>query len=226
MNQDILSKWNSRWIGDVNSSGSITNELMNLAMIREVNSGLREMVNKNEQLQVHSAFYSVSYITYYQTVLMYIRRQVRRGSGSISLIALADDIFKNHSMITKEFYSELYTHNHHEDDKKDFKELGNKDFERLFKGKSTNYLDPEIIKNDIKALEKISNDSSDYIDKRLAHIDKREPSIIPNNDEIESWCNTLNSILRRYILLLQAKDYKIELILEHDWKCIFRHAWL
>ena len=44
--------------------------------------------------------------------------------------------------------------------------------------------------------------------------------------EIESWCQVLNETCKKYMLLLHAVDYKIEPILQHDWKCIFRAAWL
>ncbi|MCF6261551.1 MAG: hypothetical protein L3J98_15545 [Gammaproteobacteria bacterium] len=91
MNPNKLTKW-SKWLGDANSDGSIAYELANLSVVREINAGLRDMVASNPALQKHSAFYSVSHITYSQTALMYIRRQVRRDGGSVSLIMLAKDI--------------------------------------------------------------------------------------------------------------------------------------
>jgi hypothetical protein len=32
--------------------------------------------------------------------------------------------------------------------------------------------------------------------------------------------------LRKYMLIFRAVDYKVAPILEHDWKSIFRTAWL
>jgi hypothetical protein len=225
MNPDKLKKWN-KWLGNINTDGSITYELGNLSVIREVNTGLKEMVQHNKGLQIHSAFYSVTNLTYSHSVLMYIRRQVRKDKGCISLILLAEDLLKNHETITKEFYSNLYIVNRDKSEHESYKDLGEKDFENNFGGKCVYHLDPNVIRKDIDELEKISKDSSDFIDRRLAHTDKREPVTIPYMSEIEVWSDTLNSILKKYIHLLRAVDYKIEPVLQHDWKSIFRKPWL
>lgn len=225
MNPQKFEKWN-RWLGDANSDGSIAHELANLTVIREIHSGLRQMVGNNKNLQKHSAFYSVMQMTYSQSTLMYIRRQVRKDSESVGLIMLADDILKNCSLITKEFYSSLYARGKQDEEHDEWKKLGERDFAKYFGGALGDSLDPQIIKQDLQSLEKIFADSSGFTDKRLAHLDKREPTNIPMHSEIESWCQVLNKILRKYMLLLRAVDYKIEPILQHDWKCIFCEAWL
>jgi hypothetical protein len=77
MNPQKLEKWR-RWLGnDANSDGSIAQELANLAVIREIHAGLRQMVDNNKNLQKHSAFYWVMQMTYSHSTLMYIRRQVQ-----------------------------------------------------------------------------------------------------------------------------------------------------
>lgn len=225
MNPQKLEKWN-RWLGDANSDGSIAHELANLAVIREIHSGLKQMVDNNKNLQKHSAFYSVMQITYSQSTLMYIRRQVRRDNDSVGLIMLADDILKNCNLITKAFYSSLYTIGKQDIEHDEWKRLGERDFAKYFGGDTGDFLDPQIVKQDIQKLEKVFADSSGFTDKRLAHLDKREPTNIPMNSEIESWCQVLNEILRKYMLLLRAADYKNEPILQHDWKSIFRTSWL
>lgn len=225
MNPQKLEKWN-RWLGNANSDGSIAHELANLAVIREIHSGLKSMVDNNKNLQKHSAFYSVMQITYSQSALMYIRRQVRRDKDSVGLIMLADDILKNSDLITKEFYSNLYTKDKDKKECEQWKKFGERNFISHFGGALGDRLDPHIIEQDIQNLVKVSNDSSGFTDRRLAHLDKREPTSLPMYSEIESWCDVLNEILRKYMLLFHAVDYKVEPILEHDWKNIFRTVWL
>lgn len=225
MNQHKLEKW-GRWLGEANLEGSIAHELANLAVIREIHSGLKQMVDNNKNLQKHSAFYSVMQITYSQSALMYIRRQVRRDNDSVSLIMLADDILKNSEQITKEFYSNLYAINRQHEDREEWERLGERDFVKHFGGMLGDRLDPHIIEQDIKNLVTVYDESSGFTDRRLAHLDKREPTSIPMYSEIESWCDVLNEILRKYMLLFRAVDYKVEPILQHDWKSIFHTAWL
>ena len=209
MNPQKLEKWN-RWLGDANSDGSIAHELANLALIREIHSGLRQMVDNNKNLQKHSAFYSVVQMTYSQSALMYIRRQVRKDDDSVGLIMLARDISNNCGLITREFYSGLYAQGKPDEECEEWKRLGERDFSKYFGGAIGDYLDPQIIKEDIQNLERVFADSSGFTDRRLAHLDKREPTSIPMYSEIESWCQVLNDILKKYMLLLRAVDYKIE----------------
>lgn len=225
MNPHKLKKW-KRWLGDANIDGSIAHELINLALIRDIHSGLRQMVNDNKNLQKPSAFYSVIQATYNQSILMYIRRQVRNDGDSVSIIGLAYDLRKNCSMVTKKFYSDLYVQCKPDEEREQWKWLGEQDFEKQFGGERVNSLDPKIITEDIKKLEEIFTNSSEFIDRRLAHIDKREPTSLPSHFIIESWCEILNNVFRKYMLLLRAVDYKLEPILQHDWKIIFRTAWL
>lgn len=225
MNLHKLEKWN-RWLGDGNSDGSIAHELANLAIIRRIYAGLNQMVDTNQNLQKHSAFYLVTQKTYFQSTLMYIRRQVRRDNNSVGLIILADDILENCNLITKEFYSNLYAKNRKGEENEEWKRLGERDFVKYFGGTLEDSLDPQIIEEDLRVLKKIFEDVSEFIDRRLAHLDKREPISMPTYPEIENWCQVLNEILRKYMLLLRAVDYKVEPILQHDWKVIFRTAWL
>ena len=139
---------------------------------------------------------------------------------------LAHDILKNCSLITKEFYSGLYAQRKPDEEREEWKRLGERDFAKYFGGKIGDSLDPQLINEDVEKLERVFADSSGFTDRRLAHLDKREPTSIPMHSEIESWCQTLNDVLRKYMLLLRAVDYKIEPVLQHDWKIIFRAAWL
>ncbi|MCF6259815.1 MAG: hypothetical protein L3J98_06595 [Gammaproteobacteria bacterium] len=95
-----------------------------------------------------------------------------------------------------------------------------------FFGEHSNCLDPKVIEQDIKRLELVSDGSSSYTDRRLAHLDKREPDSIPTLSEVEEWCEVLNDVLKKFMLLIHGVDYKVEPILQHDWKSIFRTAWL
>ena len=225
MNPQKLAKW-KRWLGDVGDQGTILREMADLATIRMVYSGVREMVEKNKALQQHSAFHSVFSLNYAHTALMYIRRQVRPHRDSIGLIMLAEDLYENCHMVTRDFYVSLYTQEAQTERGLEWKrQAGNSDFER-FAGSVGNHLDPAVIQDDIEEMNTIADESSSFIDRRLAHLDHREPTQVPTYAEIDGWCDTLNLKLKKYVLLLEAADYQIEPVLHHDWKAIFRVPWI
>jgi len=226
MNAQKLAKW-KRWLGDANTRGTIIHEIVELDMIRQIFAGVREVVSNNPALHRQSAFYYVFMANYAHSVLMYVRRQVNPDRDSIGLIMLACDLRDNCTSITQDYYASLYTREADDEQaRRDREAWGRSDFLMSFGGTTKNHLDPAIIKVDIDELQAIRDASESFIDRRLAHLDGREPKHIPTLPEIESWCDTLNAKLRKYILLLEGTDFQIRVVLQHDWRAIFRSTWL
>ena len=125
------------------------------------------MVRSNSALQEPSFFYSVFSLNYQHSVLMYVRRQVRRDPKGVSLINLADDLSANCETITEQYYISLWTDNAlNEIDREARKRMAQAEFLRHFGGAAKKHLDPEVIKADIANLEAIADASSSYTDRR------------------------------------------------------------
>ena len=226
MNPQKLTKW-KKWLGDANTDGTISRELSNLAVVRMVFAGIKYMVETNPALQQHSAFHSVFSSTYAHSVMMYVRRQVREDRDSCSLINLARDLRDNCQIITKDYFVSLYTsHAADEYDRDEREQWGQSDFYKYFGGTAKTYLDPAIIESDIADLKAIADASASFIDRRLAHLDLREPTSVPTYDELDNWCDMLNAKLKKYFLLLYASDLQVAPVLQHNWQAIFRVPWL
>ncbi|MEP0546884.1 MAG: hypothetical protein ABJF88_08130 [Rhodothermales bacterium] len=226
LNPQKLDKWH-RWMGNANIDGSIESELTNLAVVRLVFSGVKEMVQSNKKVQRHSAFHSVFAANYAHSVLMYIRRQVRRHRDSISLIGLLDDLLENAESISRDYHVGFYTRDITRPSLLEHKNrVGNGTFDRYFAGEAGNHLCSGIVAADIAILEGVFEHSSSFADRRIAHLDKRSPDTIPTFGELEYWCDTLNETYWKYHLLLTAADLQITPILNHNWKEIFQHAWI
>ena len=227
MNPQKLVKW-KRWLGDANTDGCIIQELSMLSLIREVFAGVKQIVDGNPGIQVHSTFYQVFTSNYAHSVLMYIRRQVERDPKSGGLIELAWDLRDNHKSVTQADYVKLYTKNAGDNVDLEIREKwGQRDFTKYFGGTSgVGHLDTGVIDSDINQLEAILETTKSFVDRRLAHLDTREPNHVPSLDELDTACDTLNSILKKYMLLLEGTDYQVETVLQHDWKAIFRVPWL
>ncbi|MDY6834640.1 MAG: hypothetical protein SVY53_07585 [Chloroflexota bacterium] len=226
MNIQKMDKWR-KWLGDANKHGTIIHEMAELAMIRSIFSGLKEIVDNNPSLHQQSAFYHVFTVNYAHSVLMYIRRQVNYDRESKGLIMLAYDLKKNCSSITQDDYASLYTRVSVDEHDRRYRDIwGRSNFLKHFGGQTKTHLDPDIIQSDIEELLAIHKDSKSFTDRRIAHLDKQEPTSIPSLSQLDSWCDTLNEKLKKYIFLLEAADYHIEPVLQHDWKAIFRVPWL
>jgi hypothetical protein len=223
MNQKI-AKW-VKWLGSSDTTGTIACELVNLANIRKVQHGLQEIVAENPMLNRPSLFYSVEQTIYAQSVLLFIRRQVRPDSDSISLFDLAEDMHNYHHLITADFYSELYSRGKPDETKEYWKELGLTDFKKI-QAPNKNCINPEILQEMRTTLDKIANDSKPIIDRRLAHLDKREPQSVPTYGQIENWCDQLNDIFRRLYLFLTASDFSIGSNSDQEWREIFKFPWI
>lgn len=225
MNSQKLEKW-KKWIGDLNNSGSITNDLVELETARTIIKEIGKMVRANQYLQQPSTFYNVLSVCYAHSVLMYIRRQIRRDNDSISLIKLLDDLVENCQMISVDFYIALCAEPHPHPDDVIWNEIYKKTFQDQFGGDRQICLDPEIVKKDITSLEEINKKSASFIDRRVAHLDKKEPDMVPTFDEIESWCDTLIQVFKKYYSLLYAVDFQITPKLNPEWKSIFTVPWI
>lgn len=219
-----LEKW-LKWIGSSEMTGSICCELINLANIRKVQYGLQEMVSSNPNLNKPSLFYSVEQSIYAQSVLLYIRRQVSGHRDSISLIDLLKDLKFNCHIISREYYCNIYTNGKHINEIDQWEALGIRDFKK-FEKPDANHLNPLLIESFIETLESIDNKSKEFIDRRLAHLDKKSPGNLPTYGEIEEWCDKLNEIFDQIFLILNASTCSFETVLGHDWKEIFTVPWI
>lgn len=219
-----IAKW-LRWLGSSDTTGTIACELVNLANIRKVQHGLQEIVAANPMLNRPSLFYTVEQTIYAQSVLLFIRRQVRPDHDSISLFDLAEDMHKNHHFITADYYAGLYSRGKPDETKEEWKQLGLTDFKK-FQASNKNYINPEILQEMRATLEKIANDSKPIIDRRLAHLDRREPQSVPTYGQIENWCDQLNDIFRKLYLFLTASEILIGSNSDQEWKEIFKFPWI
>jgi hypothetical protein len=183
------------------------------------------MIANTTALNKPSLFYPVEQAIYSQSVLLYIRRQVRYHKDSISLIRLAKDMHDNCSLLTKDYYANCCANLHSPDERKVWKKFGEKDFEK-FIDPNSNHINPEILLDLKITLEQIDKESQPIIDRRLAHLDKRKPQSVPTYGEMEKWCDQINDIFTKLYLFLTAIHYSMLPDPGQDWKAIFECPWI
>ena len=84
-----------------------------------------------------------------------------------------------------------------------------------------------MVKDDIDKLKKAAEVCEDFADKRIAHWDKGEPSIIPKFGELDDCIKLLDQTYVKYHLLFFAEGTNTLMpTYQYEWKKIFREPWL
>ncbi|MCE2396401.1 hypothetical protein J4G02_17845, partial [Candidatus Poribacteria bacterium] len=86
---------------------------------------------------------------------------------------------------------------------------------------------PQMVKDDLKALKLAVEKHEEFADKRIAHRDKGEPSVIPKFGELDDCIKLLDKTYVKYHLLFYAES--IDTLMptyQYEWKTIFLEPWL
>lgn len=183
------------------------------------------MIQANPKLQRHSLFYTVFGADYAASTLMFVRRLTESNSQGFTLYGLLEDIKDNAQSITRKWYKGV-SGNSASSVGKNGSNLLSATFDKYFAGDTKNYLDPKIVDSDLERLRSISKRCKSYADKRIAHLDKSPIQNIPKYSDLDDWITELQDIFWKYNLLLTGGDMDLQVKLSHDWKEIFRVAWL
>jgi hypothetical protein len=227
MNPQKLDKWR-RWMGeDPNEEATLQKELIDLVNNQRVFNGIREIISNNPDIQQHSIFYTVFGANYADSVLMYLRRLAKRNKQGVSLIDLLEDLKQNAEMLTREWYTSEFgaESGHNRLDEINAKNV-EFTFDQHFAGEIESHLDPEVVQQDIDLLDSIHEACEELVDWRIAHLERKSPSSIPTFDDLSRWIGEVRQVFWKYNLLLFSTDLQVETVLTHNWKAIFRVAWI
>ena len=86
---------------------------------------------------------------------------------------------------------------------------------------------PTKITSDIDELKGAERACEEFVDKRIAHLDKREPKVVPTYEQIDKCINLFDKKYVKYHLLFYAVGMTtLYPEPQYDWKVIFREPWL
>ena len=211
MNQK-LRKW-LRWLQ------VIRDDVQQLVIHKDIFEHVRKIIEANPRIQIPNAFYDFMGGSYAAYAAMGIRRQARYHKDSISFIGLLGDIADNPHALTRGYYVSLYggpgiTH------------LADKEFDR-FSGTGGAHIDPTLVRRDIRRLEARWREVREFIDRRIAHHDRKAVAMPSGYRDIDACIDLLDELYCRYHLLLNAKAItSLKPDCQDDWKEIFRHRWI
>ena len=233
-----LKKW-LRWMETIHDE--ISGLLRDANMFWEV----QDIIRANPRIQKPSAFNRYLARTYLSHALAGLRRQIKSNNDSISFIGLLEDIADNPEQLSRSFYRSLCAYPDGPDtcqleseskvrlveavitDPSQLQELVNKrDFDKYADASGT-HVCPQMVKDDRNNLKSAVEACEEYADKRIAHLDKDEPGIIPTYGELDDCIKLLDKTYVKYHLLFYAEGMStLTPTYQSDWKKVFLEPWL
>lgn len=208
-----FEKWD-RWIC------TIYKEAVKLVEHQQVFVEVQDIIKANPKIQKPNVFYRFLEDTYAAFSAMGIRRQIKPQEDG-SLVRLLTEIIENPSVLSRKRFVELYPAN--------MQLSASRIFDKRFSGSCTNHIDPTIAQRDLDQFKAHGSKVEKYADKRIAHRDKKEPTI-PTFAELNPPINYLKELVIKYYLLIKAKDlencFMPPFIPEVDMEVIFRVPWI
>ena len=157
-----------------------------------------------------------------QATAVGVRRQAKTSDDSVSLRRFLTEVQKYPSLVSREYYISLYAGKgplH--------VELGQHDFHRVA-GEHNPHVPTEFVEDRIRELMEAVGTIEHYVDRRVAHYDKRrlaEPT--PTFADLSAALRTLERIVILYWRLLKGASMTTLLpTIQFDWQDVFRFAWM
>ena len=92
---------------------------------------------------------------------------------------------------------------------------------------SGTYVSPQMVKEDRVQLESAVKIHTEFADKRIAHLDKRDPKVVPTFTELDDCIKLLDQMYVKYHFLFHAESIGTLMpTYQYEWKNIFCEPWL
>ena len=231
-----LEKW-LRWIE------TIHDEI--LALVQDANMfwEIQDIIRGNPRIQKPNAFYSYLARTYLSHALVSLRRQTKMQKDSISFVGLLDEIAKNPEELSRSYFNSRHPHSNGPDleqvvgkagleavgivDSSQLKEIIKMDDFAPYADASGSYVCPQMVKDDKARLESEVKTHVEYADKRIAHLDKYKPKVVPSFPELDDCIKLLDQTYVKYHFLFHAESMDTLMpTYQYKWKSIFCEPWL
>ncbi len=209
-----IEKW-KHWLNKPIKNGVIT-----LHHHRQIWREIGNIIKENGHLP-DSVFWQYHRDLYGITQAIAIRRQADTHKDVASLAKLLVEVRENPEPVTRAFRLSLW-------DDPDDAAYARRQWDTDYGGEVGDHLDPAMPAADYKELMAAAASVKDYVDKHVAHADQRPVAAGATMTfaQIDDAIDVLGRLFRRYYALFTAADIKLEPIIQHDWKAVFRVQWL
>lgn len=149
----------------------------------------------------------------------YSEKDKKNDKTNISLMRFLTEVKNDHKLISRQYYLELYKPANAPII------IGERDFDKVA-GVGVDYLPQDRIEKHIDELKSAVDAVETYVDRRIAHNDRRA-SDIPTFGDLSAALATMEKLVMLYVRLLKGPSYdRLLPIIPYDWTAIFRFVWL
>lgn len=199
---------------------TIHEDIRELLVRKYIFNEVQDIIKSNPKIHKPSSFYDWLSIVHSVDISIGIRRQLDADKKSVSFTRLLTAIIEEPDILSRERFVKLYPDEEYRQD------YGHKDFDD-FSGEGNDYVDPELVKADLKNLQESGKDIREFANKRVAHHSQNPPSKPLTDTKVVACLDLLENLLIKYELLFHAATYVgILPVWQHDWKEIFREPWI
>ncbi len=202
--------------------GVVESELQELLTDNLVFWEIQDVVRRNRQFEQMPGLVTQWMAScFVQAAVSAVRRLVDLDKDCISLRRLLVELHTYPQLVTRALYVGYFSKS------ADWlKDAGGKEFDRWSNG--GDQLDPSVVEADINRLVAAAEPIKAYVDRRVAHYDRRGlAKAAPEFPELTECLKTLEDIFKKYHLLLRGSSLRSALpTIIPDWQAIFRFAWI
>ena len=233
-----LQKWR-KWMK------AIEKEIYGLVVDANMFWEVQDIIRANPRIQKPSAFYRYLGRTYLSHALAGLRHQIKPQKDCISFAGLLHDIAKNPEELSRDYFRCLCAY----PDGPDISQIeskGGKGLEEIgitgtaqlkgliqmndfapYADGSGKHVCPKMVEADLKRLKTTVEIHEEFADKRIAHLDKDDPEVIPAFGELDEPIKLLDETYVKYHLLFYAESIGTFIPpSQYEWKTIFLDPWL
>jgi hypothetical protein len=153
---------------------------------------------------------------YILSMTITMRRLVDRDRRTVSFVRLMEEIADHPEILSRDRFVRGYPPHLR----------GREGFDRFCRP-GARHVSRAIINGHKRRLLREQRRLRDYVNKHVAHTDRRPMRQMPTFEELDAWVDLLEELLTDYVLLLEGKGLTDVLpVWQHDWKAPFRVPWL
>lgn len=219
-NTEQFQKWQA-WLDSINLQVQL------LVVYRRIFTEVLEIVEGNSAVDKDNIYFGFVSNAYVDSVVMGIRRQLKTDKQSISVARLLKEIADNSQVITRSLFERQYMAGASQAlQESPGVRAAMEDVFAKYAARDSEFIDPNLVLEDISGLKSICQSAEDYADKRIAHWDMNHPMSNLTFDDINDALNQLCTIVQKYYLLLFGTHLFMTPALPHPISELFQTAWL